>query len=73
MLSENKLTNLELRFTMVGGTYVEPTVPQPPDVWISKKMWCTVCEAPDVIPALKNWASNFKAKDWKHIYDAADP
>ena len=27
MLSESKLTNLELRFTMVGGTYVEPTVP----------------------------------------------
>jgi dynein heavy chain len=27
MLSENKLVNLELRFTMVGGTYVEPTVP----------------------------------------------
>ena len=59
MQSENKITNQEVRFTMVGGTYSDPTVPIPHKDWISKKMWCTLCEANDVLPPFKGFIDSF--------------
>lgn len=59
MLSEGKVTSAEIRFTMVGGTYTEPTHNDPPIPWMTRKMWCNICEASDTLPALKGLKENF--------------
>jgi dynein heavy chain len=38
MVSESKVTAAEIRFTMVGGTYTDPTHPMPATIpWMTKK------------------------------------
>lgn len=73
MISDNKISNQELRFTMVGGVSTETSIPKPDDEWISKKMWCLISEATDELPAFTNWATNFKPAEWKHIFDSSSP
>ena len=60
MSSENKVSSQEIRFTMVGGTYSEPTYPQPSNfAWLSNKLWCGICEASDTVPAFKGLKETF--------------
>jgi len=53
MGSENKVSPLEIRFAMVGGTYSDPPIPKPDADWMSKKMWCLLCEASDTMSPFK--------------------
>ena len=75
MQSENKISGPEVRFTMVGGTYSDPTVPIPHKDWISKKMWCTLCEANDVLPPFKGFIDSFitNIDKWQELYDSPEP
>lgn len=44
MTSEKKIENSEIRFMMVGGTWIESTQPIPESIpWLTNKMWCTIC------------------------------
>ncbi|CAD8115295.1 unnamed protein product [Paramecium sonneborni] len=75
MQSEGKITPQEIRFTMVGGTYTDPTYPQPQQEWVSKKMWCLVTEAADTLPFFKGFPESFSKNliDWQEIYDSSEP
>ena len=44
---------------MVGGTYTDPTYNQPQAEWISKKMWCLITEAADMIGCFKGLPESF--------------
>lgn len=61
MGSDDKVSSQEIRFTMVGGTYTDPTIPKPEVEWISKKMWCLLTEAADVLPSFKGLPQSIAA------------
>ena len=72
MSSDEKVSSLEIRFTMVGGTYTTPNRDKPELEWLSKKMWAIICEAVDTLPSFKDFDKSFFAygKEWTKIYDS---
>jgi len=44
LIAEKKIKNSEIRFLMVGGTWIEPTTPIPATLpWMINKPWCSLC------------------------------
>lgn len=40
---------------MVGSSLTEPPKKLPPYKWMSKKMWCGICELSEKFDALFDW------------------
>jgi len=47
MVSDGKINDNQIRFCMVGASVTEPPRRLPPFKWMSKKMWCGICELQD--------------------------
>ena len=60
---------------MIGGTYTDTTYPHPNKEWISKKMWCLITEAADVMTCFKGFPESFSKNldAWQEIYDSSEP
>ena len=55
MLLENKIIDTQVRFSVVGTTLTEPPSIMPEMKWMTKKMWCGVCDLVEKFPNLYSW------------------
>lgn len=61
MTSEKKIENSEIRFMMVGGTWIETSQPIPETIpWLTNKMWCTLCEVAKTVSGFESIVADFK-------------
>lgn len=76
LLAEKKITSNEIRFMMVGGTWIEAPEPIPTELaWVSSKIWCTICELQKTLEGFGNLVESFKknTREWTQIYNSATP
>lgn len=76
LLSEKKIKNNELRFLMVGGTWIESPIALPAGLeWMSNKTWCSICEMSKTVPGFEILVDDFATfnKDFTRIYNSIDP
>lgn len=61
MTAEKKINTSEVRFMMVGGTWIEAPQPIPAELdWISSKIWCTLCELGATVSGFEKIVDSFK-------------
>lgn len=76
LLSERKIKNNELRYLMVGGTWIETPYPLPQGLeWMSNKTWCSICQLFKTMSGFETLVNDFAEynKDFTRIYNAVDP
>jgi dynein heavy chain, axonemal len=76
LISEKKIKNSDIRFLMVGGTWIEPPVPSPTALhWLTNKVWCSICELSKTMEGFESLIDDFQTyhKDFTHLYNSVDP
>ncbi len=76
LLSDKKIRNNDIRFLMVGGTWIESSVPIPSSLtWMTNKPWCSLCELSKTIEGFESLTDDFSTyhKEFTNLYNAINP
>ncbi|KAH0572596.1 Dynein heavy chain [Spironucleus salmonicida] len=75
--SENKITNTEMKFLLIGSKMREATSQNPCNDWLEEKYWKSICELESLGSAFKGISHSFRDLKaqiaWKDMFESQKP